>query len=131
MALQNTDWRCYLIRVKRVLTLFMMATLMLVNGTALAAAMCVHEDAAAHAAALHSVDSGDAAVAHMEDAAGSAASKRGTLVDAGALMLPAFVLAPASSDLRVPVREVLPAAPRDDPSALSRTVAPLLHPPAA
>jgi len=131
MALQNTNWRCYLIRVKRVLTLFMMATLMLVNGTALAAAMCVHQDAAAHAAALHADDEGEAAVAHMEDAAGSAASKRGTLADAGSMMLPAFVLPPASNALRAPVREALPTARGDDPSALGRTVAPLLEPPAA
>lgn len=131
MALQNTDRRCYLIRVKRMLTLLMMATLVLVNGTALAAAMCVHQDAAAHAAALHAEDAGEAASAHMEDAAGSAASKRGTLADAGSLMLPAFVLPPLSSDLLAPVREALPSADRDDIFRPGGNVAPLLEPPAA
>lgn len=131
LALQNTNWRCYLIRVKRVLTLLMMATLVLVNGTALAAAMCVHQDAAAHASALHADDEGEAAVAHLEDAAGSAASKRGTLADAGSLMLPAFVLPPASNELRAPVRVELPSAGADDVPRVSRTVAPLLEPPAA
>ncbi len=131
MALQNSFRRCYLIRVKRVLTLFMMATLMLVNGTALAAALCVHPDAAAHASALLDDDAGEAAVAHMEDAAGSTAAKRGTLADAGSLMLPAFVLPPLSDELRAPVREAVPATRPDDPAAASRNVAPPLKPPAA
>lgn len=109
----------------------MMATLMMVNGTALAAAMCAHQDAAAHAAALHGDDAGEAAAAHIEDAAGSAAAKRGTLVDAGSLLLPAFVLPAASDPFRASPREPLPAAYRDDPSGLSRNVAPLLEPPAA
>jgi len=93
--------------------------------------MCVHQDAAAHAAALHADDEGEAAVAHMEDAAGSAASKRGTLADAGSMMLPAFVLPPMSNELRAPVRDAVPTARGDDFSRLSRTVAPLLEPPAA
>lgn len=118
-------------RVKRLLTLFMMATLMLVNGTALAAAMCVHQDAAAHASALGAEDADEAAVAQMEDAAGSAAAKRGTLADAGSMMLPAFVLPPVSDEFRAPVREAPPAGYADDASALSRNVAPLLEPPAA
>lgn len=118
-------------RVKRLLTLFMMATLMLVNGTALAAAMCVHQDAAAHASALEADDSGEASVAHMEDAAGSAASKRGTLADAGSLMLPAFVIPPASDALLAPTREAPPSAYANEDTRLSRTIAPLLEPPAA
>ncbi len=117
--------------MKRLLTLLMMTTLMLVNGTALAAAMCVHQDAAAHATALHAGDAGEAAVAQLEEAAGSAASKQGTLADAGSLMLPAFVMPPASDELRAPVRVALPSAVADDPSRLGRNVAPLLEPPAA
>lgn len=131
LALHNSGRRCYLIRVKRVLTLLMMATLTLVNGTALAAAMCVHQDAAAHASALHAGDTGEAAVAHMEEAAGSAASKQGTLADAGSLMLPAFVMPSASDALQAPIREAPPSAYADEDARLSRNIAPLLEPPAA
>lgn len=108
----------------------MMTMIVLVNGTSFAAAMCVHRDAADHAAALGAEDSAVAAKAHAEDAAGSVAAKRGTLADAGSLMLPAFLLPAGADALREHVRSAAPRMYADDLTMPGRGVAPLLEPPA-
>jgi hypothetical protein len=109
----------------------MMMTLTLISGTSIAIAMCRHQGAQMHIVALQDSDRNVAAEAHLEEAAASAASKRGTLADAGALSLPAFII----PDPVGPVASLAGGAIRWRPArterATSWSVDPLLRPPAA
>ena len=80
----------------RLVTLLMMFTLVVANGSAAAGAMCQHRDARAHAMARQSQDAKVAAVALTEEAAAAAASKKGALGSSASVSLPAFILPSAA-----------------------------------
>jgi hypothetical protein len=117
--------------MRRLLSLLMVFTLVIGNGTAVAGAICRHESLATHSAARESDDARISGVAFSEDAANLVASKKGALADAGAV---AWV-----ADLSPGPRLTLPFATNRplDPDMLAvrplvgRSPAPLLEPPAA
>jgi hypothetical protein len=93
--------------------------------------LCGHRDAQQHQAALHDGDAQVAAVAQLEEAAGVVASKQGTLADAGAFALPAFILPAILPGLeRRPVRLVSPLG-QNAAKVASLAPRPLLEPPSA
>jgi hypothetical protein len=115
----------------RLVTLLMMITLVVANGSAAAGAMCRHRDAQAHAIARQSHDAKVAAVALAEEAAAAAASKKGALGSNVSLSLPAYILpiaaiAPAPRSVEPMRRPQL-----ESPPLPSRSIRPLLEPPAA
>lgn len=115
----------------RLLTLLMMITLVVANGSAAAGAMCRHRDAREHAIARQSQDAKVAAAALGEEAAASAVSKKGALGSNIAPSLPAYVLPSAALDL-APARAEQMRGPQAEPAPLpSRSIRPLLEPPVA
>src|SRR5258705_9615148 len=115
----------------RLVTLLMIITLVVANGSAAAGAMCRHRDARAHAIARHSQDAKVAAVALTEEADAGVVSKKGALGSSASLSLPAFLfpcaaLTPAPRPVE-PVRK-----PQLESTPLSsRSIRPLLEPPVA
>ena len=115
----------------RLVTLLMMITLVVANGSAAAGAICRHRDAREHAVARQSPDAKVAAAALTEEAAAAAAAKKGALGGNASLSLPAYILpeaalasAPrAAEPVRMPEAESAPLP--------SRSIRPLLEPPAA
>jgi hypothetical protein len=115
--------------MRRLLTLFMVFTLVVANGSSIAGAICRHESLADHVAARKSDDARISGVAFGEEAADSVASKKGALANAGAVAWIAD-LSPGPQ-LTVPLDLTRPA----DPvmvlvrPLVGRSVAPLLEPP--
>jgi hypothetical protein len=117
--------------MRRLLTLFMVFTLVIANGSSIAGAICRHESLADHVAARKSDDARISGVAFSEEAADSVASKKGALVNAGAV---AWVVdLPPGPQLTVPVGLTRPVDPDMAPvrPLVGRSLAPLLEPPAA
>lgn len=117
--------------MRRLLTLFMVFTLVVANGASVASAICRHESLADHSAARKSLDARISGVAFSEEAADSVASKKGALANAGAVAWVADL--PPGPRLTVPVgltRPVDPFMALVRP-LIGRSVAPLLEPPAA
>jgi hypothetical protein len=116
--------------MRGLLTLFMLFILVIANSAAVAGAICRHASVADHGAARTSEDARIAGVAFSEEAAGSVASKKSALADAGAI---AWV-----ADFSPGPQLTVPAVTRavDAEMALARplvgrSLAPLLEPPAA
>lgn len=119
---------CYYIRVRRLLTLMLMTALAFVSSTSVAAALCSHQDAQEHVRALASGDQQVAAAAELEDAV---AAKKGTLADAGAFGLAAFILPASALALEPLSRKPAPALEQNSAKVAGLTRRPLLEPPAA
>ena len=117
--------------MRRLLTLFMMFTLVVANGSAVAGAICRHGSPASHEAARTSNDAPISGVASTEETADSVASKKGALALAGAIAFVADLS--AGPQLIVPLDLARPLDPHMAPvSPLSgRSLAPLLEPPTA
>ena len=115
----------------RLITLLMMITLVVANGSAAAGAMCQHRDARAHAMARQSQDAKVAAVALTEEAAAALASKKGALESNASLSLPAFVLPGATLTPAPHAVEPMPRPQRESTPLPSRSIRPLLEPPVA
>lgn len=115
----------------RLVTLLMMVTLVVANGSAAAGAMCRHRDARAHAIARQSQDAKVAAVALMEETAAAVVSKKGALGSNASVSLPAYIL-PCAALTPAP-RAVEPMRrPQEESTPLSsRSIRPLLEPPVA
>jgi len=115
----------------RLVTLLMIITLVVANGSAVAGAVCRHRDAREHAIARQSQDAKVMAVALTEEAAAAVAAKKGAFGSAASLALPAYIL-PAASLSSVPpaVQPVRGAEPEPAPLS-SRSIRPLLEPPVA
>jgi hypothetical protein len=115
--------------MRRFLTLFLVFTLVVANGSAVAGAICRHGSLADHVAARISSDSQIAGVALSEEAADSVASKKGALASVGAIawvadlsrgpevMIP-FSFIPSVEPVMAPARPLV-----------GRSLAPLLQPP--
>jgi hypothetical protein len=115
----------------RLVTLLMIIALVVANGSAVAGAVCRHRDAREHAIARQSQDAKVAAVALSEEAAAAVASKKGALGSNASLSLPAYVL-PAAALSPVPHAVEPMRGPQAEPAPLSsRSIRPLLEPPAA
>ena len=113
----------------RLLTLLMMLTLVVANGSAAADAMCRHRDAREHAIARQSQDAKVAAVALSEEAAAAVGSKSGTLGGSASVSLPAYML-PSPALTPAPLAaEPLPSPQRRAASLSGRSIRPLLEPP--
>lgn len=117
--------------MRRFLTLLMVFTLVIANGSAVAGAMCRHGSLADHVAARTSNDSRISGVALSEEAADSVASKRGALANSVAISWVAdlsrspqvtapFELVPSVDPEMAPVRPLV-----------GRSLTPLLQPPSA
>ena len=115
----------------RLLTLLMMITLVVANGSAAAGALCLHRDARAHAIARQSQDAKIAAAALTEEAAAAVASKNGALGSNAALSLPAYVLPEAGLTPAPPAVEPIRARQVEPVPLSSRSIRPLLEPPVA
>lgn len=115
----------------RFLTLLMIVTLMVANGSAVAGAICRHQDAREHAIARLSQDARVVADALMEDAAASVASKKGALGSVASLSLPAYILPPATLPAVPLAAEPMRQPERESAPLPSRSIRPLLEPPVA
>lgn len=117
--------------MRSLLTFLMLISLVIANGSCVAAAVCRHQDVRAHAAALQSHDKKVAAVAQTEETARSAASKKAAPADARALTLAAYTLPPAIAAF--PPRLMEPNRPwAEDAAGLAGlSIRPLLEPPSA
>ena len=114
----------------RLLTLLMMITLVVANGSAAAGAICRHRDAQAHAIARQSHDAKIAATALTEEAAAALHAKKGALGGA-AVSLPAYIVPSAAPTPAPNAAEPMRSA-RTEPVRLpDRAIPPLLEPPAA
>jgi hypothetical protein len=117
--------------MRRFLTLFLVFTLVLANGPAVAGAICRHGSLAEHVAARTSEDARVSGIALSEEAADSVASKKGALASAGAIVWVADlsrgpqVTAPFNIGLSIDP-EMAPVRP-----LIGRSLAPLLQPPSA
>jgi hypothetical protein len=131
LTLRSKALECYHIIVQRLLSLLLMIALAFVSSTSVAAAICGHRDAQQHEAALHDGDQQVAAVAELEEAAGAVAAKQGTLADAGAFALPAFILPSAPLGLERLSKMQAPMLGRDAAKVASLAPRPLLEPPSA
>lgn len=78
--------------MRKLLSLFMMLTLVLVSGTAVAAAACRHQSAQGHAAALAEGEAHEAVGARLEESAAASLAKQGLAGDGGSFALPLFVI---------------------------------------
>lgn len=117
--------------MRRFLTLFLVFTLVIANGSAFAGAICRHQSVADHNAARMSNDARVSGVALNEEAADSVASKKGALADAGAIIWVGHLS--RAPQLTVPfgfIRPVDPEAALVRPLR-GRSLAPLLQPPSA
>jgi hypothetical protein len=115
----------------RLLTLLMIITLVVANGSAAAGAMCRHLDARAHAMARQSQDAKVAAGALTEEAAAAVASKKGALGSSASLSLPAFILPGAALAPAPHAVEPMPRPQAESTPLPSRSIRPLLEPPVA
>jgi hypothetical protein len=115
----------------RLVTLLMIITLVVANGSAAAGATCHHRDARSHAIARQSQDAKVAAVALMEEAAAAAASKKGALGGYASLSLPAYILPCAALSAAPRAAEPMPRPQVDSTPLSSRSIRPLLEPPVA
>jgi hypothetical protein len=115
----------------RLMTLLMMITLVVANGSAAAGAICRHRDARAHAIARQDQNAKVAAAALMEEAAAAVVSKKGALESNASVSLPAYILPGAA--LAPAPRAVEPMRrPQEETTPLSsRSIRPLLEPPVA
>jgi predicted lysophospholipase L1 biosynthesis ABC-type transport system permease subunit len=115
----------------RFLTLLMILTLVVANGTAVAGAVCRHRDSREHAIARQSQDAKVMAAALTEEAAAALASKKGALGSVASLSLPAYVL-PAAAPYPLPHAIEPMLGPKLESAPLpSRSIRPLLEPPVA
>jgi len=115
----------------RLLTLLMIITLVVANGSAVAGAVCVHRDAREHAIARQSQDAKIAAVALTEEAAAGVASKDGALGSSASLSLPAYIVPEAALAPAPGAVEPLRSPQMDSAPLPSRSIRPLLEPPVA
>jgi hypothetical protein len=118
-------------RVRSLVTLFLLAVFVLTQGTSLAASICHHGSMQGHMAARESHDSRKAFAAFAEEAAGSVASKKGSASHGTSTPAPPDLLTP-----RAPVAFVLVQAstfPRakDGPPLAGLSWRPPLPPPLA
>ena len=117
--------------MRRLLTLLLVFTLVIANGSAFAGAVCRHQSLAEHVAARMSNDVQISGAALNEEAAASVASKKAALADAGAITWVGHLA--RAPQLTIP----FDLASSVDPEAglirplLGRTLQPLLHPPSA
>ena len=117
--------------MRRFLTLFLVFTLVVANGSAVAGAICRHGSLADHVAARISNDSRISGVALSEEAADSVASKKGALASAGAIAWVADLS--RVPQVTVPFGFVPPVHPETAPvrPLVGRSLTPLLQPPSA
>lgn len=117
--------------MRRALTLLMIFTLVVANGSAVAGAICRHGSPAGHEAARTSGDPGVSGVASAEETADSVASKKGALALAGAVVFVADLS--AGPQLIVPLDLTRALDPHVAPIGplVGRSLAPLLQPPTA
>lgn len=115
----------------RLVTLLMIITLVVANGSAAAGAMCRHRDARAHAIARQSQDAKVAAVALTEEAAAAVASKKGALGSNASLSLPAYIVPGAALTPAPRTVEPMPRPQVESTPLPSRSIRPLLEPPVA
>lgn len=115
----------------RLVTLLMIITLVVANGSAAAGAICRHRDARAHAIARQSQVAEVAAVALTEDAAAAVISKKGALGSNVSLSLPAYILPRAALSPAPATVEPMPRPQVESTPLSSRSIRPLLEPPVA
>jgi hypothetical protein len=117
--------------MRRFLTLLLVFTLVVANGSAVAGAICRHESLADHVAARISRDARISGVAFSEEAADSVASKKGALAGAGAIAWVAHLS--GGPQLTIPFGITRPVDPETAPvrPLVGRSLAPLLQPPSA
>jgi len=117
--------------MRRLLTLLMVFTLVIANGSSVASAICRHDSMTSHNTARESDDARLSGAALSEEAADSVASKKGALANAGAVAWIADL--PPGPQLTIPLdltRSVDPDMALIRP-LVGRSVAPLLEPPSA
>lgn len=115
----------------RLLTLLMIITLVVANGSAVAGAVCRHRDAREHAIARQSQDAKVAAAALTEEAAAAVASKKGALGSSVSLSLPPGILPAAALPCAPAAVEPMCGSPRQAATLSGRSIRPLLEPPVA
>ena len=117
--------------MRRLLTLFLIFTLVIANGSSVANAICHHQSLADHIAARKSDDARISGMAFSEEAADLVASKKGAVANTGAIAWIAN-LSPGPQ-LTVPLDLTHPAehAMAVVRPLSGRSLAPLLEPPAA
>ena len=115
----------------RLMTLLMMITLVVANGSAAAGAVCRHQDARAHAIARASQDAKVSAAALTEETAADVGSKKGAVGGTAALSLPAYILPRATLTPAPRASEPIARAEGESPPLTSRSIRPLLEPPVA
>ena len=117
--------------MRRFLTLFLVFTLVLANGPAVAGAICRHGSLAEHVAARASDDARVSGIALGEEAADSVTSKKGALANAGAIVWVADLS--RGPQLTIPFGFTLAVDPEMAPvrPLVGRSLTPLLQPPSA
>jgi hypothetical protein len=116
--------------VARFLSLLVILTLVIGQGSSVAAAMCRHQDAHAHALARQSRDPRVAAIPLAEEAAAAAVSKKAPQSADGSVHWPADLLPAALPILLLRVLEPIRLRPARAPPLASASILPLLEPPA-
>jgi hypothetical protein len=117
--------------VRRLLTLLMLLSLVVGQGTSLAASICQHRSLREHIAARQGPDRNAAATALAEEAAASVAGKKGALGGGGVAAGPVLTLPPAAFAMPVRVAEPVRVRIVDEPPLAGTSVRPLLQPPSA
>lgn len=117
--------------MRRWLTLFLVLTLVIANGPAVAGAICQHGSLAEHIAARTSNDSRVSGTALSEETADSLASKKGAAASAGAIIWVADLS--RGPQLTIPFGASHKVDPEMAPVRLlaGRSLIPLLQPPSA
>ena len=117
--------------VKSLLTLFILAALVLGQGTSLATSICRHAGFQDHVAARQSHDTRRAAAALAEETAGAAAEKKGSAANGSSAPMLAALLPPSAPDAAAFPRERMLPRATDRPALVGISLRPLLPPPLA
>jgi uncharacterized membrane protein len=118
-------------RVRFLITLFLLAAFVLTQGTSLAASICHHASVQGHIAARESHDSRKAFVAFAEEAAGSVASKKGATSHGASTPAPPDLLTPPAPTAVVLVQASTFPRATDGPPLAGLSLRPPLPPPLA
>jgi hypothetical protein len=117
--------------VRSLITLFVLAALVLAQGTSLAASVCRHASLMDHIAARQSHDPGKAAIAVAEETAAAVDAKKGSPSSNGSVSPPADLLPPSTPAALLCLGESVPPCATDRPPLVGISVRPPLPPPLA
>jgi hypothetical protein len=118
-------------RVRTLVTLFLLAAFVLTQGTSLAASICHHGSLQGHIAARQSPDSRKALGAFAEEAAGQVASKKGSTSHGTSTPAPPDLLTPPTPVLVAFLQASTFPRAMDGPPLAGLSLTPPLPPPVA